>query len=241
MSRKLLILNLALLAGTVYAGVQLRELYLAKKAREAAMRSRRIGAAPVPPMTPLAQAPAVLPTAFAPIATNMLFDKSRDSTVIKEPPPPPPPEPPVPPFPVLRGMMSLPGEPLIAVFSIRASDPPMEVKPGDMIGHFRLVSVNETEAVFAWNGKQYRKLVEEIKDRSKEQAGETSRPAAPPPGSTVAPIIKTPTGPGTATGEATRACNPNDSTAAGAVVDGFRKIETSTPFGKACRWEAVGR
>jgi hypothetical protein len=241
MSRKLVALNLALLAATAYAAAQLRELYLAKQAREAAARNRKVAPAPVPPMTPLAPSPVAVPANFAPIATHMLFDKSRDSKVVIEPPPPPPPPPPVPPFPVLRGIMRLPGEGLISVFSIKASDPPIEVKPGDRIGHFTLVSVNEQEAVFAWNGNQYRKSVEEIRDRSKEQSGETSRPAAPAPGAAPAPVVKRPLGPDKPTGEGTRACNPSDSNPAGAVVDGFRKVEFSTPFGKACRWEAVGR
>lgn len=239
MSRKLLILNLALLAGTVFAGMQLRDMYLAKQAREEAIRHRRLTPAPVPPVTALPPAPPVLPASFADIATKMLFDKSRDSKVVEDPPPPPPPPPPVPPFPVLRGVMNL-GDGLTAVFSAKPSDPPMEVKPGERIGQFTLVSVNEVEAVFAWNGKNYRKTVDEILDRSKEQSAETSRPAAPPPGAPAA-VIKTPTGPGVETAGGTRSCNPNDSTPAGTVVDGLRKVELSTPFGKACRWEPVAR
>jgi hypothetical protein len=241
MTRKLAVLNLALLAVAVYAGVQLRDLYAQKKAREEAMRNRKIAPLPPPPVTPLPQAQPVAPASYAAIATQQLFDKSRDSKVVIEPPPPPPPPPPVPAFPVLRGMMNL-GDGLTAVFSAKASDPPMEVKPGERIGQFTLVSVNEQEAVFAWNGKNYRKAVEEILDRSKEQSGDTSR-AAPAAPSAAAPaaVVKTPTGPGQDVGSGIRACNPNDSTAAGAVVDGYRKVVSRTPFGESCRWEAAGR
>jgi hypothetical protein len=241
MTRKLVILNIALLGGAVFAGVELRDIYIAKKAREEAMRRKKLAPLPPPPVTPLPQAQPVVPAGYATVATNMLFDKSRNSVVEKELPPPPPPPPPVPAFPVLRGMMNL-GDGLTAVFSPKASEPPMEVKPGERIGHFTLVSVNEIEAVFAWNGKNYRKPVEELYDRSKEQSSDTSRPAGPPQGAAPPPVVaKTPTGPDREIGAGMRACNPNDSTAVGAVVDGYRKVEMSTPFGKACRWEAVGR
>jgi len=38
-----------------------------------------------------------------------------------------------------------------------------------------------------------------------------------------------------------RACDPNDSYPDGAVVDGWRKASSTTPFGKACFWEKAGR
>jgi hypothetical protein len=32
---------------------------------------------------------------------------------------------------------------------------------------------------------------------------------------------------------------PGDTTPAGTVRDGYRKLVTQTPFGNACRWELV--
>jgi len=240
LNNKLLLLNFVLLGATIYTGVQFRNQYLAAKARERAMLNQKIKPAPPPPMTPLPPAPPVMPSGYADIAQKMLFDKSRNPTVVVVVPPPPPPKP-VPPFPVLKGMMNL-GEGLTAVFSDKPGGRPMEVKPGDAIGPFTLVAVNEREAVFQWDGKTFRKSVDEIIDRSKESSEETSRPApGAAPAAPAQPLIKSPTGPGAEAGNGIRVCNPNDSMPAGAVADGYRKVMISTPFGQACRWEAIGR
>jgi hypothetical protein len=47
------------------------------------------------------------------------------------------------------------------------------------------------------------------------------------------------TGPGVTMGGDFRACIPGDPTPVGTVIEGYRKIESNTPFGKACRWELV--
>jgi hypothetical protein len=33
-----------------------------------------------------------------------------------------------------------------------------------------------------------------------------------------------------------KACQPGDTSPAGTVVDGYKKIVEQTPFGPACRW-----
>ena len=236
MKRKILLLNAALLALTVYAGFELRRQYRAAQDREAATLRRKVAPAPPPPVSPLPEAPAVLPSSYADIALKTLFDRSRDPTVVTVVPPPSPPKP-VPPFPVLKGMMNL-GDGLTVVFAEKSGGAGVEVKPGERIGQFTLVAVNEQEAVFGWDGKTYTRRVEEIVDRAPQEKSETSRPAAAPPAA--APAAKVQAGPGTETGAATRACVTNDSTPAGAVVDGYRKVMLPpTPFGQPCRWEAV--
>jgi len=60
--------------------------------------------------------------------------------------------------------------------------------------------------------------------------------AAPPP------AIKSNVGPvGEASVFGRRACDPNDSYPEGAVVDGWRKTSSTTPFGRACFWERAGK
>jgi hypothetical protein len=241
LKRKLLILNLTLVGATIFTVVQLRDQYRAAKAREAATLNRKLKPAPAPAVAPMPEPPPVIPAGYADIAQKMLFDRSRNPTVVTVIPPPPPPKP-VPPFPVLKGLMNL-GDGLTAVFADKAGGTPREIKPGDPIGQFTLVSVNEQEAVFAWDGKTFRKPVNDIMDRTIVDAGESGRSttsaaapaAAPPP----PPAVKVAAGPGADTGAGTKACVPNDSTPAGAVVDGFRKVTMSTPFGLACRWEAA--
>jgi hypothetical protein len=239
LNRKLLLLDLVLLGAVVYAGSEWRSQYQMKLAREAAMLQKKTPPAPPPPLSPLARVQAVMASGFANIAEKMLFDRSRNSIVVKEVPPPPPVKP-VPPFPVLKGMMNL-GDGLTAVFAEKSGGTPREVKPGQQIGQFKLIAVNEKEAVFGWDGKEFHKAVLDIMDRTLTENAETSRPAAPPPGAGVPPpaVVKIPTGPGAQTTESTRACNTNDSTAAGAVVDGYKKVSVQTVFGAACRWEKV--
>lgn len=240
MKRKLLLLNVVLLGAVVYAGVAWRDQYRAKQAREAQVLQQKTPIAPPPPLSPLGRSQAVMATGFAGIAEKMLFDRSRNPTVVVEPPPPPPVKP-VPPFPVIKGMMSFGGI-LTVVFAERPGGSSKEVKPGEPIGQFTLLAVNTKEAVFGWDGKEFHKTVSEIMDRSLvEQQKETSRAEAAPGTGGVAPrpVVKTPLGPGAETSATTRACNPNDSNPAGTVQEGFRKVTVATPFGAACRWEAV--
>jgi hypothetical protein len=57
---------------------------------------------------------------------------------------------------------------------------------------------------------------------------------------TIAPIeVKGPVNAPGATSGQVKLCNPGDTSPAGAVVDGYRKVVTRTPFGEVCRWEPV--
>jgi hypothetical protein len=151
------------------------------------------------------------------------------------PPPPPPP----PPFPALKGMMNV-GDGLIVLFSEKAGGTAHASKVGEPVGQFTLKAVNEKEVVLAWNNQEFHKTVAELMDRSVREDADVAKPvvnaSAPPP-----PVIEAPKGPGVTTGETTKACLPGDTMDPGTVVDGFKKVVIAVPFGKACRWEAVGR
>lgn len=240
MNRKLLILDVVLAAAAVYAGFQFRGQWLAAKAREAAIVNQKLNPLPAPQFTPLATAPPVLSAGYAEIAQKLLFDRSRNSTVVVEVAPPPPPKP-VPPLPVYHGMMNI-GDGPAAILSVNASSPQMEIHPGEMIGPFKLVDVDTQEIALEWDGKIIRKSLDEILDRATRQVvadANTPAPAAPAP--PVVPVSKTPLGPGEDTGRGYKVCIPNDSTPDGTVVDGYRKVSLPTPFGSACRWDSVGR
>src|SRR2546430_9104949 len=56
------------------------------KAREAAALNHKVPKLAPPPFTPLPQTPPVLPTGYADIAQKMLFDKSRNPTVVVDVP-----------------------------------------------------------------------------------------------------------------------------------------------------------
>jgi hypothetical protein len=239
LNRKLLILDVVLAAVAGYAGFQFRGQWLAVKAREAAILNRKLNPSPPPQFAPLATAPPVLSAGYAEIAQKLLFDRSRNSTVVVEVPPPPPPKP-MPPLPVYHGMMNI-GDGPAAILSINAASPQMEIHPGEVIGPFKLVDVTTQDIALEWDGKVIRKTVDEILDRATRQAAaDASGPAAGPP-APVLPVIKTALGPGEDTGRGYKVCQPNDNTPDNAVVDGFKKVSLQTPFGNACRWDPVGR
>jgi hypothetical protein len=240
MKHRLLVLNLALACAVTYAGFLWRAQWREAKAREAAIRSRRVPTAPPPAVTPLPTPPPMLASGYADIAQKMLFDKSRNPEVVIEPPPPPPPPPPMPPLPVFHGVMKLPGEPA-TVFLSQAGGTHQAMHPGDSIGQFKLVDVSNQEVVLEWQGKTIHKLMDEMGDRTRTQAEagpveRTVQPSAPPP-----PVVESVKGPGEITNFGFKVCQPNDSTPAGTVVDGFRKTISQTAFGKACRWDPIGR
>jgi len=238
LNRKLLILDVVLAAVAVYAGFQFRGQWLAAKAREAAIVNRKPAPLPPPQFTPLATAPPVLSAGYADIAQKLLFDRSRNSTVVVEVAPPPPPKP-MPPLPAYHGMMNI-GDGPAAILSINAASPQMEIHPGEMIGPFKLVDVTTQDIALEWDGQIIRKTLDEILDRSTRQVvADANTQALPAPQSPALPVVKSALGPGADTGRGYKVCIPNDSTPDETVVDGYRKVSLPTPFGNACRWDPV--
>ncbi|HWQ53312.1 MAG TPA: hypothetical protein VN442_06485 [Bryobacteraceae bacterium] len=235
MTRRLLLLNLLLVALTALSAWQLRKEWEAARAREAATLGRAIQPLPAPPAAaPQASAP-LTPSSYLEIAQKLLFSKDRNPVVVVETPAPPPPKP-MPPLPVFHGAMNL-GEGPIAIISETPKNPHREFRPGEQVGPFKLVAVTSREILLEWEGKQVIKGIELLAVSSEEpqqtmQRTEAPGPAAPPP-----PKIEA--GPGGEIGRGMRACVPNDSTAPGTVVDGVRKVVSNSPFGQVCRWVPV--
>jgi len=239
LNRKLLILDVVLAAVAVYAGFQFRGQWLAAKARQAAIMKSKPNPLPPPQFTPLATAPPVLSAGYAEIAQKLLFDRSRNSTVVVDVPPPPPPKP-VPPLPVYHGMMNI-GDGPAAILSLNAGSAQMEIHPGEPIGPFKLVDVNTQEISLEWDGKIIRKTLDEILDRTTRVVADANSQASTAPPPPVLQVIKSALGPGEDTGRGYKVCLPNDNTPDETVVDGYRKVSIRTPFGNACRWDPAGR
>ena len=242
MKQKLLALNVVLALLAIYAGWQLRQTHRAAKAREAATLAKRVPPAPPPPWRPLPAAPPVIAGGYSNVVQQTLFDRSRNPTVVVDlpPPPPPPPPKPMPPLPVYHGMMNLGG--ITVVLSVDANSPHQGIQIGESIGQFKLTGVNTEEITFEWDGQTITKKLDELKDQAPVQQQAAAAPVAPLPGRTetpAAPAPQSPLGPGTDIGSGLRACQANDSTPAGAVVDGFRKVVLFSPFGQTCRWDPV--
>lgn len=239
MNRKLLILDVVLVAAVAWAGYQIRVQWLAARAREAANLNQVLRPAPPPAFTPLPQTPAVLASGYSQIAQKMLLDRSRNPVVVIEVPPPPPPKP-MPPLPSFHGAMNL-GDGQVAVMSV-GTGPYQEVRPGGKIGDFKLVDVNTRQITLEWDGQLIRKRIDELQRRAAAESGSvarTAQPAAPAPAAVPAP--PTAMGPGFDMGRGERACAPNDTNPAGTVTDGYRKVVSTTPFGQSCRWEPVAK
>jgi hypothetical protein len=157
-------------------------------------------------------------------------------------PPPPVVEKPVPPFPVARGVMLWPGAPATVVMSERPGGDQKGYHPGDKIGEWTLKSVDNRYIVLDWDGKEFKKRLDELMDRSNLVAEAPSVAAAPVSN---APVVNTNLGPnGEKKGPGIdvggmRACIPGDTMPAGSVVDGWKKMINQTPFGPGCRWEAA--
>jgi hypothetical protein len=171
----------------------------------------------------------------------MLFVPDRNPTVIIEPVKPKP----VPPLPVAYGVLNF-GDGPAAILSEKVNSPNRAFQPGDMIGEFKLVAVSPEELVFEWEGKRIARKVEELRERSSSEAsaGASSEPAgrtpsAPPPPVRTQVLAEKPLGPGEAAGGGVRACQPGDNMPPGAVVQGMRKVVSTSPFGTVCRWEPV--
>jgi hypothetical protein len=129
-----------------------------------------------------------------------------------------------------------------AFMAEKRGESPRMVKAGDTIGEFKLLALDERDVTFQWNGQEIKRKIEDLIDRSghdntqgAQQAA--SGPAAPPP---PGPNLPPPPPAGERTGvvltETTRACRPGDTSPAGSVEDGYRKVVTMSPFGAVCRW-----
>ena len=186
------ILDAALIAAAVYAGLHVRGQWRLAKERENAFLSRRVAPPAAPPLPALPPIPPVLPVEYADVAQKMLLDKSRNSTVVIETPPPPPPIP-VPPLPFYHGQMRLPGELPIVILSETSGAAHQAVHPGEKIGPFKLVEATSRELAFAWGDKVIRKNLDELLDRSgaSAPAAPAARPNTAPP-----PAAQVPGGPG---------------------------------------------
>lgn len=249
MNRRLLALNLLLVAALIYAGFQFHARRVAAQAREAATLSRKVAPLPPPMLAPLPVPQAVTASAYVAVAQKDLFDQSRNPNVpIEIPPPPPPPKDP-PPLPYFHGMMNI-GDGPIAIMSKTSSGTQEEVHMGGMIGEFKLLDFNMKEIALEWDGRVIHKRVEDI---PKQEGVAAPRPLADFPGSngfTPMPGVASPPqpaprltemGPGADNGNAYRPCQVGDSSPNGAIVDGYRKSVRVNPFGSECHWEAVGK
>ena len=184
MNRRLVLLNLALLALAGTLVWTLRVNWIQSKARERAVLQRKIAAKAVLAPPPLPTVKAVAPGDYIDVASKMLFSKDRNPTVVVEPPKPPP-EPVMPALPSYHGQMTI-GEPVI-LLSMSANALQRSYHAGDQVGDFKLVSFDENRVDFEWKGKDVERKLEELRPKDTAVAGaQAGKPAAAAPVSAAA-------------------------------------------------------
>jgi hypothetical protein len=240
-----LLIDFSLLGLVVITGSMLWDRWQNMQKREQALLRQMI---PPTPAIALPALPGVAPSVAASwveVAQKFLFSKDRNSDVILDPPAPPPPPPPpkpMPSLPLAYGVMNLGNGPLI-IMAERAGGQHHGYRPGDRVGEFKLVSISGPDVVLEWDGKQIKKRIDELIDKRAAAATEPAEKAAAPAAGAQSlappPLKKMEAGPGVELSSDTRACVPGDTSAAGTLKDGYRKVVKATPFGDSCRWEAV--
>jgi hypothetical protein len=244
-NRKLILLNVVLLAMAGWLFWMLRQKWLELHQHEHTVlalspRARLYPPPPIPLSGPMTAA------AYNEVAQKMLFSKDRNPNVIEDPPPPPPPAPPppkMPDLPAYYGTMALFGDPVVLLSLPKG--PQKKYHAGDKVGPFQLVSFDRDKVVFDWNGTMVERKPEELREKeSTQQAdaadGQPTRvepvkliPDPPPDAPKVSEKI------GKDNGGGVRMCVQGDTTPAGTIIDGYKKVETMNMFGKTCMWQLV--
>jgi len=255
LNRKLVFLNLVLLAALAAFGWQARARWLQAESRERATLASKPPSSAVLPVPVLEPAQPLKPADYLDVAQKMVFSADRNPDVVIEAAP----EKPVPPFPVAHGVIDL-GAGATVILSDKAEAPQKSYRAGDKVGPFQLAAVSAKEIVLEWEGKKFPKTIAELK--VKEKPPEAPPAAAASQQGPPAELSRTShheittaeklaeaqktlnaasvTAPGIDTGGTARNCAPGDDSPSGTVMGGYRKVVTSSPFGgRACRWEPV--
>jgi hypothetical protein len=263
--QRLILLNavLAVLAG--FAAWNLYRGWKEARAREEALRAAELPRRDVvpPPSVPVVQP--VAATGFEKVATQMLFARDRNPAVIIEAPAAPPPEP-MPPLPLLFGMMVF-GDDISILLAETPAGAQKSYRQGDEVGAFRIVALSRDTVRFRWKDKEIEKPLAELKPTPEQRAAAGSEGRGPAPGAGSVADLGGARGadaaqqlarqqqeeearkassnsanrgtPGADVGNGMRLCAPGDDSPSGTVSGGFRKVISTSPFGRSCRWEPI--
>jgi len=242
-TRKLILLDLALAALFCFLVWHMRREWVEAHARSREFLSTTVKQVAAPRVSPLLRFAPLAAVAYAEVALLDLFSKDRNPQVIIDVEPPK--IKPIPAFPVARGVLLWEGTPPVVVLSLRAGGAQKGYRAGEHIGDWTIVSVDNQYVVFGWDGKEFKKRIDELMERPAQGAEVAQTPAAA--ASNAAPGAKAKSLSDSSKSEHwvdvgaddMRGCKAGDDSATGAVVDGFKKVVSSTPFGSACRWEQV--
>jgi hypothetical protein len=199
--------------------------------------SMKVKPLPTPPLTPTPKPDGAPAAKYAEVATNDLFSKDRNPTVVIDAPKVETPKP-MPPLPVVYGVLGLPSG-TKAIMSEKPGVAGRSVQAGDTVGEFKIASIDPQNVVFDWDGKQISRKIDELIDRSNGGGPSGGGQAAAVQPSAPAPVVSNnsqpvPSGPGKG-----GACVAGDTSPSGTVVGGYKKNAVQTPFGAICSWAPV--
>lgn len=252
MNRRLWLFNILLLVLIGGCAYLLRERWReAENRRREILATRTNAAAPALAESPKTPETPVRAASYFEVAEKTLFSKDRNPTVVVEVQQAKP----MPPLPSVYGVLDI-GQGPVAFLAMKG-EAQRGYKLGESIGEFKLRAANQTEIEFEWDGKLVKRRVDELRGEVRESAAadnarpEASRPASPLASASSAPPARTGSASATTNANANsnatpygvevsatmRACQPNDPTPAGTVVNGYRKVIAQGPVGKSCFWE----
>jgi hypothetical protein len=241
MNRKILLLNVCLLALLASIGWMLRVRWLDARAKERAVLSQAAHHTELlPPPTPPLPVPANA-SEYPEVVAKTLFSKDRDPNVapVIEAPPPPKPEEPIPPRPVYHGQMGFSGEP-VAFLSIDGKSTQRSYQVGDSVGPFKLLAFDHEQMKLEWNGKTLEYKLSELTAKEAPVPQPQAGQPAPPPPTSAKPATSNNQTPayGAANGDR-RDCVVTDRSPSGTIKDGYKKVVFSGMIGEICYWEQV--
>jgi hypothetical protein len=245
MRRNWFYLNAVLALGIIAATWQLRQQWLDARERETMARTTQLPGLRYQSKGAAAAPGPVNAVSFQDVAMRTLFSKDRNPTVVVEVKAPPP-KPPVPPFPRVHGLMTL-GEPRI-LLSDRNQQ--RSYRAGERVGPFEIVAFDQQTIKLRWvdQNEEFTKRLDELvaKDNpmgtydSQAAAAQGAAAAAPPPAAGTKDLgASGKSEPGADLGNSTKSCQAGDSSPAGTVSNGMRKVVVANPFGQSCYWEPV--
>jgi hypothetical protein len=145
---------------------------------------------------------------------------------------------PMPDLPVFYGLMNL-GDGPLAIMSAKANQAPREIRFGGKVGEFTLVTANREEVVLEWDGKTIIRKIVELTAKGAAPNPVADASAGPTPPSQPKTAVTVDAGPGVDLGMGFRACVLGDTSPAGTVRDGMKKVVVATAMGPSCHWEAA--
>ncbi|HEY4363316.1 MAG TPA: hypothetical protein VGN17_20280 [Bryobacteraceae bacterium] len=259
MNRKIVLLNVALVLAIAGLGYMLRVKWLEGEARTKALVAQKVPpAAVMPPPAPVPVAP-VAPADYLEVATRTLYSSDRNPNIVVPPPPPPKPEPPppvMPALPIYYGQMSF-GEKVV-VLALPSSPEQKSYSVGQKVGDFKLLAFNRETITFDWNGKEVEKKLEELAPKAAQPTQQQAPGGPAMPAAALQPSAPQTSGVSSIGGNSTstanspkdplsgpdmggglKSCVMGDTSAAGTVISGWKKVVGGglLGMGQSCHWE----